>query len=196
VQQRPAVPARGLVMTAIRPRARWSRWPQGLDPGSRPERPHRRAPFSSERKRMGVLARRPDGDLGALRRRARRKPCFRSVAPCFWTGRQGAPLDAPHAGALTARYEAMAVDGLRVIAIADRDAAGPTDLAEEGSSCWVSSGLLDPPRPEVAGAVDLCHSAGVRILMITGDNATTAQAIAGRSASATHRRSRARRSTA
>jgi len=39
-------------------------------------------------------------------------------------------------------------------------------------------GIMDPPRPEVLGAVDECHSAKIRTIMITGDHAGTAEAIA------------------
>jgi P-type Ca2+ transporter type 2C len=40
--------------------------------------------------------------------------------------------------------------------------------------------MLDPPRPEVADAVDKCHRAGIRIIMITGDYGLTAESIARR----------------
>ncbi|PSW12684.1 ATPase [Photobacterium rosenbergii] len=39
-------------------------------------------------------------------------------------------------------------------------------------------GIMDPPRPEVRAAVDSCYDAGVRTVMITGDHALTAAAIA------------------
>jgi magnesium-transporting ATPase (P-type) len=39
-------------------------------------------------------------------------------------------------------------------------------------------GLLDPPRPEVAPAVRSCHEAGIRLVVITGDNARTAAEVA------------------
>eukprot|EP00762_Andalucia_godoyi_P008883 ANDGO_07769.mRNA.1 Calcium-transporting ATPase len=40
------------------------------------------------------------------------------------------------------------------------------------------AGMLDPPRPEVPQAIAMCHSAGVRVCMITGDHVATATAIA------------------
>lgn len=41
-------------------------------------------------------------------------------------------------------------------------------------------GLVDPPRPEVENALRLCQNAGIRVIMITGDNKETAMAIAKR----------------
>lgn len=38
--------------------------------------------------------------------------------------------------------------------------------------------MMDPPRPEVAKAVELCHKADIRIIMITGDYGLTAESIA------------------
>ncbi len=79
--------------------------------------------------------------------------------------------------------ENFAKDGLRVLAMAYKEA--PDDLqqlnhADIESDLTVAGlqGMIDPPRTEAIEAIESCHKAGVRVVMITGDHATTALAIA------------------
>ncbi len=84
---------------------------------------------------------------------------------------------------LLTHADSYAAHGLRLIALAARPLpAGPApqdrDEAESDLVFLGIAGLMDPPRPEVPGAVARCHEAGIRIYVITGDHAATAAAIA------------------
>ena len=74
--------------------------------------------------------------------------------------------------------------GLRVLAVAERTLAPgaglPTSPAEAERDLRLLGllALQDPPRPDVAGAVQACRRAGVKVAMITGDHPATAAAIA------------------
>ena len=77
--------------------------------------------------------------------------------------------------------EEMTSNGLRVIAVARRSlSAVPAerDRAECELTLVGLAALQDPPRPEVADAVADCHHAGVRIVIVTGDNGLTAAHVA------------------
>jgi Ca2+-transporting ATPase len=67
----------------------------------------------------------------------------------------------------------MAGRGLRVLAVAVGEGREETDLRLLGLF-----GLADPPRPGAAEAVARARAAGIRTLMVTGDHAATAEAIA------------------
>ncbi len=76
---------------------------------------------------------------------------------------------------------ALASDGLRVLAVARADVHDRT-LADDPSALGLRFvglvGLVDPVRDSVPGAVEECRTAGIRVVMITGDYPATAQAIA------------------
>ncbi len=93
------------------------------------------------------------------------------------------PLDAAQRERIMHRVETYAQDGLRVLALARRSlpagAAVPSREEAEGELCFLGLvTMLDPPRPEVREAIARCHSAGIRIIVITGDHPLTAAAIA------------------
>jgi sodium/potassium-transporting ATPase subunit alpha len=134
-------------------------------------------PFDTERKRMSTLHR-IGGKLFVLV-----KGAGESVLPlCTSLGQSGSllPMDAAHSAELQEKLESMASEGLRVIALAYRELDDvPTgEIPEEGLTFAGYMGLLDPPRPEVPQALKDCHSAGIRVIMITGDAGPTATAIA------------------
>jgi magnesium-transporting ATPase (P-type) len=90
------------------------------------------------------------------------------------------PLDAV---AVHEAAEHLARDGLRVLAMAQRRLpAGPIDPETpprpEALTLTGLVGMQDPPRVGVREAVARCRDAGIRVVMITGDHAVTARAIA------------------
>jgi sodium/potassium-transporting ATPase subunit alpha len=78
----------------------------------------------------------------------------------------------------------LASQGLRVIAVAQRRlpvqpaADTPQEAMEQDLVLLGFMGLEDPLRPEVPDAVARCHTAGIRVLLVTGDHPDTAEAIA------------------
>ena len=79
----------------------------------------------------------------------------------------------------------MAARGLRILAVAVKPAdASRRELhfsdVESGFTLLGLTGIIDPPREEAIAAVAQCHSAGIRVKMITGDHADTARAIGAR----------------
>ncbi|MDQ1242468.1 MAG: hypothetical protein QG550_1720 [Pseudomonadota bacterium] len=91
-----------------------------------------------------------------------------------------APLDSSYWHEVVSQ---LARDGQRVLAFATRPMpAGQQDLnfadVENGATLLGLAGFIDPPRDEAIEAVRDCATAGIRVVMITGDHALTAHAIA------------------
>ena len=134
-------------------------------------------PFSSERARMTTLHRDGDGVLVFT------KGAPEQVLPACGerltaTGRE--PLDRE---AVLAAAADMARDGLRVLAVGARRLPGVPAVLEpeaiEVDETFLGLvGLLDPPRAEAKDAVAQCQSAGIHVVMITGDHPATATAVA------------------
>lgn len=121
-------------------------------------------PFSSERKMMTTVH-----QLGGGK--------YRVIS-------KGAPdvlLSHCSSRSAAAQNDAMARRALRVLGVAYKDiSALPRDRADLEKNLIFCGliGMIDPPRPEAKEAVALCRKAGIRPVMITGDHAATAAAIA------------------
>jgi Ca2+-transporting ATPase len=90
-------------------------------------------------------------------------------------------LDAADRAALTQSVDAMAAEGLRVLGVARASFAGQVwpDSQHDFAFSFVGLvGLADPLRASVPDAVSECRSAGIKVVMITGDYPATARAIA------------------
>ncbi|PWZ00513.1 putative ENA2-plasma membrane P-type ATPase [Testicularia cyperi] len=96
-------------------------------------------------------------------------------------------LDDEFESRILENMEALASQGLRVLALAHRKlSSAEVEQGEEVEREDIESdmiflglvGLYDPPRPETAGAVRRCKEAGITVRMLTGDHPGTAKAIA------------------
>ena len=135
--------------------------------------------FSTDRARMTTVHRPTNGDDSV----AFTKGAPERVIPiCRTVIRNGAEEPIDQAETIS-EAEEMACLGLRVLAVAaKRVSALPSDLStlECDQTFLGLVGLLDPPRAGAEEAVRLCQTAGIRVVMITGDHAATALAIASR----------------
>lgn len=133
-------------------------------------------PFDTDRKRLSILQRMQDGLVLYT------KGAPETVLPlCSQVVMGGAlrPLT-PEVLALFQRaQEDMAEQGLRVLAFAHQEVAAgyQREILERDMVLTALVGLADPPHAEVAGAVQKCFDAGIRVIMVTGDHPRTALAI-------------------
>lgn len=92
------------------------------------------------------------------------------------------PLDESKRNEILKRIDEYASDGLRLIAAAKKELPSSAHFDAEGVECNLTFlgvfALFDPPHPEVPEAVKQCRSAGIKIVMITGDYEVTAEAVA------------------
>ena len=133
-------------------------------------------PFSSARKLMATFHRSPDGQL-----RAMVKGAPRSVLATCTTLRSAAgdvPLDDTRVARVLAWNDELARDGLRVLALATGHVQH-SDVASLVSLTLVGLvGMQDPPAPGVRDTVSRFRDAGIRTVMITGDQQRTAESVA------------------
>jgi len=135
-------------------------------------------PFDSERKRKSTVHQTDDGPV-----------LYTKGAPdvvlalCSRIDNSGdvSPLTDDARTTISDINRQFASQALRVLAFAYKPLASSENVSESDESDLIFVGLqgmIDPPRDEVRSAIDRCRNAGIRSIMITGDYALTAQAIA------------------
>ena len=140
-------------------------------------------PFTSERKMMSVLARDHEhGDQTVLI--AKGAPdvllgCCSHVR----VGMETPLLDATHRARILTEVGQLTNQALRTLSVAYRpllvgECADATESLERALIFVGTVGIIDPPRTEVAVAIQEAHRAGIRVIMITGDHPQTAVRIA------------------
>lgn len=134
-------------------------------------------PFETERRYMATLHRGGDGEFLLAVKGAPDRIIPSSIHQLGKDGPEAVDADYWHQA-----LDQLADRGMRVLALAQKKA--PADLsdlthdyAETDLTLVALVGISDPPRPEAIDSIQLCHSAGITVKMITGDNPTTARAI-------------------
>jgi len=135
-------------------------------------------PFSSERKMMTTV----HEHKGALLAYAKGAPgtILAHCTFCWYQGRLLA-LGDEHCQAVNDTVKRMQQEGMYMLGMARKEISSGQagEEVEQGMTFLGLQALIDPPRPEAAQAVARAQGAGIRVVMITGDNALTAQSIAG-----------------
>ena len=156
-------------------------------------------PFSSERKLMTTVHQnRANGSGQAIRTLAKAVEPLEGEQLAFtkgavdqvlarsnrvWNNGRIEPIDENWRQRIQQTDNTMAQEGLRVLGVAFRPLSldqwsGDKDHLEEDLIFLGMVGMIDPPRPEVRQAVAECQTAGIRVVMITGDHPLTALRIA------------------
>lgn len=154
----------------------------------------RELPFDSRRKRMSTIHQLEtpiDGCNRVAYIKGAPKEVLELCTKIYRNGKMEELTEDERSHAMEAN-DKYAKNGLRVLAIACRPlsrkdnnlpaalSAYTPELIEQDMTFVGLVVMADPPRPEVAAAVELCNKASIRIIMITGDYGLTAESIAKR----------------
>lgn len=173
-----------------------SRFNWGLDRWTKGDKPiwqqQAEYPFDSSVKKMSVIFSKRDDNSEKSREMIFTKGAVERVLEACTTikwnpNSEPVPINDEMRDEILQNMEALAKEGLRVLAMAGRENTSPAkegddplprDEVEKDLSFYGLIGLYDPPRPETAGAIALCYKAGISVHMVTGDHPGTARAIA------------------
>jgi Ca2+-transporting ATPase len=141
----------------------------------------REFPFDSNRKMMSVIIESKNGERFVVTKGAPDVVLTKSD-DILWSQKQE-KLSSVYADRVKHEIHAMGTDALRTIAIAFRqlkrgETVSSQNEAEQQLIFIGLEGMIDPPRAEVKQSIEECHTAGIKTVMITGDHAVTATAIA------------------
>ncbi|KAK2762207.1 hypothetical protein FQN54_001216 [Arachnomyces sp. PD_36] len=167
-------------------RFNWNRdrWTKGENPVW-----HQQAefPFDSDVKKMSVIFSRgsPEKEHSMIFSKGAVERIIESCTSVLWErGASPIPMTVELRNEILENMEALAKQGLRVLALANRQHVSSSKETPERVDVEKELvfqgliGLYDPPRPETAGAIDECFRAGISVHMVTGDHPGTARAIA------------------
>ena len=139
-------------------------------------------PFDARRKCMSTIHRNERGEVAFVK--GAPKEILQLCDHILIDGRLR-PLDEATRTKIMGVNDEYARSALRVLALAyhplpPRDGPYQPQNVEKNLVFLGLTGMMDPPRPEVATAVQTCREAGIRMVMITGDYGLTAESLARR----------------
>jgi len=142
----------------------------------------RELPFDSVRKRMSTIHPRAGEEVAFVKGAPKE---VLGLCTSILIDGEVVPMTDVWREQILASNDAYARNALRVLAVARRALPERTngytvEWVERELTFLGLMAMQDPPRPEVADAVDKCRRAGIRIIMITGDYGLTAESIARR----------------
>ncbi|MGL4348069.1 MAG: cation-translocating P-type ATPase [Chlamydiales bacterium] len=101
-----------------------------------------------------------------------------SLCSFIFTNQGIIPLEKKHLDQISLDMEEMTKNALRLLAVGFYESDTLSEI-DKGKLVFVGIfGIIDPPRKEALHAIHFCKRAGIRVIMITGDNPMTALAIA------------------
>ncbi|KAJ4839366.1 ATF/CREB activator [Turnera subulata] len=139
-------------------------------------------PFNSTKKRMGVVLELPKGGGYRAHCKGASEIILAACDKVLDSKGEVVPLDEESINHLKDTIEQFASEALRTLCLAYVDIG--SEFSDEnpiplsGYTCIGIVGIKDPVRPGVKESVAICRSAGIVVRMVTGDNITTAKAIA------------------
>lgn len=141
-------------------------------------------PFDSSVKKMSVVYKNPAN----LTINTYTKGAVERILDCckYWYSENGelAALTEQDRQVIEDNMTSMSEEGLRVLAFARREIAkdkedfNNREVVESNLIFIGLIGIYDPPRPETAHSVKMCHKAGINVRVVTGDHPSTARAVA------------------